>query len=152
MTELKTILPTELLQYITLSYFEDYKLFELYHIRQFDTCMEACEATALMIAEAHTQVDLSYYKVVWNGQEIGYTVTFENCLYAFGINIRFRQAVILKEWMEAVKKVMPDRFMCHLYSNNIRAIKFLQKNKFYIIEENKERNFVSLINEYSCQS
>lgn len=152
MVELTPILPTELLQYITLSYFEDYKLFELYHIRQFNTCMEACEATALMIAEAHTQVELSYYKVVWNGQEIGYTVTFDKCLYSFAINIRFRQAVILREWMEAVKNIFNNYFYCSLYSNNIRAISFMKRHGLIVAEENKEHNFVTLINEYSCQS
>lgn len=152
MIELITIEPTSLFQYVSTAYWDDYELFKLYHIKEFDTCMEACEATIYMIAEMHAIKPLTYYKVQYDGIDIGYMVTYENCLYSFGIAIRFRNASILKEWMQAVRDLFKSDFNCLLYNRNKRAIEFLVKNGMKISGVNQEYDFVKLVNEYSCQN
>lgn len=152
MVELKEISPDNMHKHITAAYWEDYELFEVYHIKRFGNITEAVEHEYNTIAEASKVLQLHYYTIIFDDQTIGYMVTFDNCLFSFAINIRFRQAIILKEWMQAVRELFNNNFSCSLYNRNKRAIEFMLRNNMAIDREDKEKDFVTLVNEYSCQS
>ncbi len=49
-------------------------------------------------------------------------------LYSFGVHPEKRSEENLKLFWEYLKRENDDGFLCYLYSNNIRAIKWLKKN------------------------
>lgn len=152
MVKLVEISGRELYPLIRIAYQEDYELFAQFHIKVFDTLEDAIGSTLWMIAEMSKEKELKYYMVAIDGHPIGYMVTFDNFLYSFGINIQRRIPAILTDWMEQVRLLFNSDIYAALYNNNKRAIQFLKKFGFCIVGENKEHNFVTLVNEYSCQS
>ena len=152
MITFEQIQPEDLQPLVALAYWEDYELLEKYHVRKFGSVEAAVEQTVIMIAEMEMRIPMNYYKIMWNGGPAGYMVTFENCLYSFGIKMQYRLRHILTEWVAKVQEMMEHHFKCYLYKNNTRAIEFCKKQGMIIIEENLEENFVTLLNNYSCQS
>ena len=51
-----------------------------------------------------------------------------NILYSFGVHPDFRKEKNLKLFWEYLENEHDDGFLCYLYNNNIRAIKWLKKN------------------------
>lgn len=134
----------QLPQYIELSYVGDEDLFNKYHIAPYD--LKGCVvSTLLMIKEMSLARKLDYYKVMLDKTPIGYFVTGQDDIYSFGINIKYRKKEILVEWFEHVKKILPEQFTCMLYNNNTRAIEFLVKNGFRIVEDSINDNVTVLL-------
>lgn len=52
----------------------------------------------------------------------------DNVLYSFGVHPEKRSKENLKLFWEYLENENEDGFLCYLYSNNIRAIKWLKKN------------------------
>ena len=52
----------------------------------------------------------------------------DNILYSFGVHPEKRSDENLKLFWEYLENEHDDGFLCYLYSNNIRAIKWLKKN------------------------
>lgn len=52
----------------------------------------------------------------------------DNILYSFGVHPEKRSKENLKLFWEYLENENDDGFLCYLYSNNIRAIKWLKKN------------------------
>ena len=52
----------------------------------------------------------------------------DNILYSFGVHPEKRTEENLKLFWEYLENEHDDGFLCYLYSNNIRAIKWLKKN------------------------
>jgi hypothetical protein len=88
-----------------------------------------------MINEMSEQRKLTYYKVLWQKKPIGYVVVFQDFLYSFGINIKFRVSKILSSWWDEVVKALNGRFICMLFSNNTRAIEYLKRRGMRILDE-----------------
>ncbi len=143
MITVKKISKTKLPELVALSYKDDQELFDKYHIAKlnFDG---AVVSTLGLIHDASQKMILNYYKVIYKQQPIGYFVTFEGCLYSFGIAIKFRIKDVLIGWFESVKKVLGNHFRALLYENNTRAIDHLKKQGMKIF--NIENNVVTLIN------
>ena len=82
------------------------------------------------IREMSEHLPLSYYKVLWGEEVIGFTVLeFANSiLYSFGINIKFRKKEVVTEWIEKVEQLFKGSFQCVLWDKNERAINFLIRN------------------------
>lgn len=153
MIQLVEILPTELYAMVNVAYKDDYDLFNDYNIRSFDTITDAIGSTLYLVAETSKEKTLKYYRVNFNNDPIGYMVTCENKIFHFGINIQRRVTAILIEWIEQVGVLFnSDLVFISLYSNNKKQIQFLKDNGILIVEENKDRNYLTLLNEYSCQS
>lgn len=87
---------------------------------------------------------------IFEGEKlIGYSVTGENFLFSFGVNIRYRKREILQEWWKQIKELMKQDFAVLLYSRNSRAIQFLLKNGCEI--EREEDGITYLISYEQCQ-
>jgi len=52
----------------------------------------------------------------------------DNVLYSFGVHPEKRSEENLRLFWEYLEREHDDGFLCYLYSNNIRAIKWLKKN------------------------
>jgi hypothetical protein len=144
MITIKKISLNELPPLVQYSYLDDYDLFDEYFTGA-DNYMGCVNAQLIMIYEMAGSTRMNYYKVIYQKKAIGYVVSFENCLYSFCINIKYRKKDILLNWWDKVNKVMNKNFICSLYKQNERAIKFLQKNGMEIVEEDAENQIVTLI-------
>jgi N-acetylglutamate synthase-like GNAT family acetyltransferase len=63
----------------------------------------------------------------------------DNILYSFGVHPDNRDKDNLKLFWEYLENEHDDGFLCYLYSNNTRAIKWLKKNGMDEIEKIVER-------------
>jgi hypothetical protein len=63
----------------------------------------------------------------------------DNVLYSFGVHPEKRSEDNLKLFWEYLSNEHDDGFLCYLYSNNTRAIKWLKKNGMDEIEKIVER-------------
>lgn len=106
---------------------------------------EAVNETMFMISEVGKEVEMSYYAVVCDDEEIGYVCKIPNNLYSFGININYRTKDNLIEFWDRVKEVMGEGFICMLYPQNTRAINFLKKQGMVEVE-GVEPNCTVLLN------
>lgn len=143
MVKIEKISKHKLLDLIKHSYEGDKDLFEKYHVIKGDAETLAIE-TMDMIDKAAGTFDLSYYKVIFNKEPIGYFVTANNILYSFAINKKYRTKEILINWWKHIKMVLGKAFTVTLYENNERAINFLIKNGMEVFS--KQGNLVLLIN------
>lgn len=145
MITIKKISKSELPKLVAISYEKDEELFDKYHIGKMNF-PQAVLSTLDLIDDASKELKLSYYKVVYQKQPIGYFVTFDGYLYSFGISMRFRKKDILVGWFVAVKKVLGLNFRAMLYENNTRAISHLEKQGMKVIDIDQETKIVTLQN------
>jgi len=145
MITIKKISKSELPKLVAISYERDEELFEKYHIGKMNF-PQSVLSTLDLIDEASQQFKLSYYKVIYQKQPIGYFVTFGDYLYSFGISMKFRKKDILVGWFLGVKKVLGKQFKALLYENNTRAISHLEKQGMKIVDIDNETKIVTLQN------
>lgn len=86
--------------------------------------------------------DLECYSVVFNGNEIGYTIVIRNEnapneLYSFAIHINYRKKEILQAWLAEIEKIIGKPYFIVLWAKNTRAIDFFEKNGFEVDRERK---------------
>tara|TARA_R110000868_G_scaffold36279_2_gene128920 strand:- start:545 stop:982 length:438 start_codon:yes stop_codon:yes gene_type:complete len=143
MITIKKISKSELPKLVAISYEKDEELFDKYHIGKMDF-PSAVLSTLDLIHEASQELKLSYYKVIYQKQSIGYFVTFDGYLYSFGISMKYRKREILIGWFDCIKKVLGKNFRAMLYDNNTRAIKHLEKQGMQIIDFDEETKIVTL--------
>lgn len=101
-------------------------------IRLFDrkanvvTTLEAAEKVIEKIETVYWDADL--YGVEIEGEPHGYFACKNNLLISFGMNILYRNKMVLSKFWGAIKdKMSTSDFQCVLYSSNSRGIKWLQK-------------------------
>lgn len=128
------------------SYEGDKDLLNKYHVAKWDTVKGAVTSTMVMIHACSKVKDLSYYKVTHQKKCIGYIVTFDNFLYSFGLSIKSRTEEIKEAFWSAIKKLLGNQFGCSLYNNNVRAIKFLEKQGMEIGSVDEENHMTILYN------
>lgn len=148
MITIKKISKAQLPKLVEASYLGDDELIEKYHHLSpigLPTKEMAIMATLQRIHEASQEVDLSYYKVIFEKKPIGYFVTFDNCLYSFCIAKRYRNREVLQRWFSNVKKVLGTPFQCVLYTHNTRAIKHLVKQGMEVKNIDEKNNLTTLI-------
>lgn len=145
MITIKKISKSELPKLVAISYEKDEELFEKYHVGKMNF-PQAVLSTLDLIDDASQQLKLSYYKVIYQKQPIGYFVTFDGYLYSFGISMKYRKKDILVGWFIAVKKVLGKNFRAMLYENNTRAISHLEKQGMKIVDIDNETKIVTLQN------
>ncbi len=144
MVRLVKISKPELLPNVAIAYEDDTELFDKYHIAKMGF-MDCVVATMGMIMDASVEKDLRYYKVLYKNESVGYVVEFDNFLYSYGINIKFRKKDILIDWWQQVKNIMGGNFMTMLYENNSRAVQFLEKNGMETMHVDKENHSIVLV-------
>ncbi len=78
-------------------------------------------------------------KIFWQGvfvdnKLVGYFVFSPFLLISFGLNVEYRDKK--RKFFVLMQKTIGKRFCAHLFSHNVRAIKFLMKNKMKVVAEN----------------
>jgi hypothetical protein len=141
MVTVKKISINELPLLVQISYKGDGEL-PNYFINNQSDYMLIVNGELFNIYELATSMKLKYYKVIYQKKPIGYFVAFENTLYSFAINIKYRKKEILSNWWKELSKTMNKGFTCYLYEKNKRAIDFLEKNRMKIIEKDEEKKIV----------
>jgi len=137
MITLTEISLSELRKYVEIAYRGDFDLLDKYWGEDF-SLEEAVNETMFLINQVAQKIDVDCYSVENDGEEIGYVVKFPNNLYSFSININHRTKKNLIEYWERIKEVMEDGFICFLYPQNTRAIKYLQRCGMKIVEGVKQ--------------
>lgn len=145
MVTIKKISVNELPKLIQMSYEGDNGIFK-YLPGNHSHYMTSVNGELLNIYQLSKDKRLRYYKVIYQKKPIGYFVTFENVLYSFAINIKYRKKDILLHWWKELKKTLNKGFTCYLDEQNERAINFLQKNNMKISDKDEENKTVILIN------
>lgn len=143
MVRVDKISKPKLLELIRHSYQGDKDLCEKYHAIKGDEETLSLE-TMDMIENASKKLNLTYYKVLLNNNPIGYFAIADQLLYSFAINKKYRKKEILISWWASVKQVLGKAFTTALYTNNTRAIKFLEKNGMEVYQT--DGNLITLIN------
>lgn len=131
MIELIKISIFELRNLVEIAYTGDSDLLDKYWGDGY-SLQEAIDANLQQIEKIKNIVEesgkkMSFYAVLWEGEEIGYVAFFPNNLYSFSININYRKQNILSEYWEAIKKVIGNSFVSQLFPQNTRAINWLKK-------------------------
>ncbi len=143
MITIKKISKNALPDLVKISYEGDAELIEKYHPAKSDE-QGSIDNTLEMVNDMAKIYDCSYYKVCVNKKPVGYFVVFENFLYSFCINIKYRRKEILIKWWQEIKSVLGKTFRTMLYTENHRAISFCLKNGMKV--EGQRDNIVTLIN------
>ena len=126
MLEIKKISVKELESLVDLAYSGDDDLLNKFHVKKF-TQEQAVQSTMNMVREAAEVKNINCYAVLNDKKEVGYFITFDEFLYSFGFNKKYRTPIILKAWWQSVKSVLGEDFFAGVLKNNVRAIKFLEK-------------------------
>lgn len=141
MIRLEKIYGSEIKKVVSISYENDSELFEKYHIvKGFENCVNS---TMSLIEEMMNIKPLENYKVIYKSKIIGYVIKYEDVLYSYAINIKYRKKKILINFWAEICKLMNGIFRTFLYSNNKRAKKFLERNGMKMVNENN--NILTLI-------
>lgn len=106
---------------------------------------KAVNETMNAINQYQEETNMQHYAVLLDGKEIGYLSCFPHNLYSFGININYRTKEILNDFWEQIKDILGSSFICMLFNQNTRAIKFLKKKGMVEIE-GVEQNCTTLLN------
>lgn len=145
MLTIKKITTFELPKMVQIAYEGDEELLDKYHVEKFNL-EEAVESTVFMVDLTSEQVPMRYFKVEKDDEPIGYIVTFQNNLYSFGINIKYRTKEVLIQFWEYIKDILGESFICMLYPNNSRAIEWLEKCGMEIVDGVEETAVTLLYN------
>lgn len=129
----------ELKKLIYLSCENDNELAEKYHSlnlgKRGEYTLEECiNETFERIVDAEEEVGLDKYKVIYQGEEIGYVTLFEDILYSYAIGMKYRTKEILPLWWKGICNLFENEFVTMIYSNNTRCLNFLLKNNMEIVE------------------
>ena len=145
MVELVKISKFELPTVIKIAYEGDDDLLDKYHVDKYDI-MGAVASTLHMIHKTveWEDMEMDYFKVMYNETPIGYICTYPNNLYSFGINKEYRTKEILIDWWGKVVQQLGEGFITMLYPNNTRAINFLKKQGMKLVDD-VEENCTTLI-------
>ncbi len=144
MISLKKITKFELQNLVEIAYKGDVELLDKYWGDGY-SLEEAVGATMDAINKLDSDVEISYYSVILDEEEIGYVCKFQNNLYSFSININHRTKDNLIEFWERIKEVMEDSFICMLYPQNSRAVNWLERCGMVKVE-GVEENCVIMLN------
>lgn len=125
--EVKRINIKDFHEYVYNAFFDDYELVEFYdRSANVKTTNEAIDNVCFKIKESYP--DARIYGVVKDGIKVGYFVTKENLLISFGMNIKYRNKIVLAEFWKQIQSRLGNKFHSMLYSHNSRAIEWLKKS------------------------
>lgn len=134
--------------YVKETFEGDKELFEKFHIIK--SSEENCIKDTISKIEESYDSDLvenyTFYGLKEDGKKVGYFTKFQkregrylvDVLHSFGININHRNKKTFKRFMEILENFFEDRIIVGLYKKNTRAISFLEKNDFLIIQNEEE--------------
>lgn len=133
----------ELKKLIYLSCENDNELVEKYHSLNLNknksyTLEDCVNETFERIVNAEEEVGVDIYKVLYQGEEIGYVALFEDILYSYAIAMKYRTKEILSLWWKGICELLDGEFVTMIYSNNTRCLNFLLRNNMEVVETEDE--------------
>ncbi len=133
---------SQLQKAIQVAFEEDTKIVELYDP---NVEAESIEDVIKNISEKIFEIkDLCICKGVYDkGKLIGYYVYTDMLLISFSLSSQYRIRGYLREFFGMIRKDLGKKFVCRIWSRNIRAIKWLLKNDLEVIED--KDNVVQLV-------
>ena len=125
---------SHLWKYVEFAFEDDEELVGKYN-KRVDSLGELIKTNVKYVIELSESVNVTCYKVVYDGLVIGFMVTAfsGSLLYSFGINKKYRVKEILIQWINLIKKGGREYIAVTLNEENQRAIDFFIKNDFIII-------------------
>lgn len=66
---------------------------------------------------------------------VGYYAYSDDTLVSFGLSIEYRKRKYLKELWHLIRRDLRGAFQCHLFTRNIRGVKWLGKNGMKIFKQ-----------------
>jgi len=131
---------SELWEFVELGFGDDEKLMDKY--QQYNTPFkETVERNMRNIWDAMSAgFNFKFFKIVMGEVVIGFTVLDQDTdmLFSFGINRKFRNQMITTAWFTQVRKFLTEHFTCVLWNQNVRAIRFLNRNGMTVLRHNDE--------------
>lgn len=129
---IKEINIDELSEYVFNALLDDDEIVKYYDKKcDMHTPFECVENLVNKIRKFYTYSFMAGIEI--NGQKEGYFVWDDNILISFSISPKYRNKETLSIFWREIKKRLGKEFHCMLYSHNIRAIEFLQKNGMKIM-------------------
>lgn len=138
----KEITYSQIEKAIRVSFEQDSKIVSLY-----DPNVEVAN-TDDVIASIYSKIfdikDLCICKGVYEkGVLVGYYIYTEMLLISFSLSPQYRTRGYLRDFFSLIRRDLGKKFVCRLWSKNVRAIKWLIKNKLEVLEDNN--NIVELV-------
>lgn len=119
---------------IAISFYQDKVAFDMYDPNvKVETLNDIVENILFKIG---TYPDAIFMGIYDKNKLIGYFVYKEKQLISFALAKEYRTRSYLREFFKVIKTTIKGNFMCLLWAKNIRAIKYLMKNKMEIINQN----------------
>ena len=133
----KVITYNELKDAISISFRQDKDIYSLFDP---NVTVESLEEIVDNVSEKIlTYGENCHYLGVYEKQRlIGYFTYKEKQLISFALSMPFRQRKYLREFFKIIRTEISGHFMALLWSKNIRAIKYLQKNGMEVINQNTQ--------------
>jgi len=132
----KQISYNQLRKAIEVSFNNDNFIFDFYDP---NTKVENIEEIVNDVLKKINTYEIPFYFGVYDKEKlIGYFVYKENQLISFALAKEYRVRKYLREFFKIIKNQIKGHFMCLLWKKNIRASKYLLKNKMEIINENEQ--------------
>lgn len=130
----KTIPFNKLKQAIAISFDGDNKIFDLYDpTKQVETLEEIVEDISRKILGYE---DAIFYGIYEKNKLIGYFARQQSLLISFSLAMQYRTRSNLREFFRLMKTTIKKPFICFLWAKNIRAAKYLMKNKMELVSNN----------------
>lgn len=87
--------------------------------------LDAIDSICEKIKRCYPYAD--FFGVELESEKIGFFVYSEELLISFGVCPKYRNKEVLSNFWDCIKKVLPEKFQCVLYSHNKRALDFLKR-------------------------
>lgn len=112
----------------------DSKIFSLYDPNV--TVSNLLELTEDIYAKIKAYPDAKIFALNEKNEIIGYAALQDGILISFGISPKYRIKRSLKDFWSLIRSQLRGTFYCHLWSRNIRAVKWLRKMGMVIVDSN----------------
>lgn len=136
----KTITYSQLEPAVRIAFEGDKEMFKFYDKKAAVSTLDELVSDVVRKLKDYSEVfpDTTIKTVIEKGKTVGYIVFKEETLISFGLSMEYRQRKYLNDLFSLIKKELRGRFVCMLWSRNIRAVKFLMKNGLKILDTNPE--------------
>lgn len=136
----KTIPYSQLEAAVRIAFESDKEIFKFYDKKVTVSTLDELVSDVVRKIKDYSEVfpETVFKAVIEKGETVGYIVFKEETLISFGLSMEYRQRKYLNDFFSLIKRELRGRFVCMLWSRNIRAVKFLMKNGLKILDTNPE--------------
>lgn len=128
----KTITYKELELAIKVAFADDPKIIELYDPNVVVNSVDDIAGDILRKVKDHGEVQI---KGVYDKNKlVGYFIRRGGLLISFGISMEYRLRQFKRGLFDIIKKDFRGMFICFLWSKNVRAIRYLEKNGMKVMQ------------------